>query len=319
MVRAPNEDQFLRRDDLGLWAVADGMGGYACGEIASELVKSAIEQAIANGQSLEASIRRADQLVRDAALKDPNKAGMGSTVIAVKLQQLDYQIAWVGDSRAYLWDPYHHQGPALKQITRDHSYVETLIESGAINYQQALSHPNRNLITQAVGIDNESALAIDTIGGRLVPGQQLLLCSDGLVDEVSDGRIATILNQSNNSDEALKSLLHAALTAGGRDNITALLVSATITTADNLPAGLEPNIIRTTWPGGEPVAGDETIPLGKAGQINNVTTEAGTAASALSSSNPRKAATRPGDRLLVWSLVGLLVLAVGLILAGSLR
>ena len=256
--RKYNEDSFTADTELGLGLVADGMGGYACGEVASELVKTTVEDAIADNHNLSEGIWRAHAAVRDAAMRDPDKQGMGSTVIAVKVQQNSYDLAWVGDSRAYLWDAHNTDTPSLKQITRDHSYVESLLASGAINYQQALEHPERNLITQAIGIDNFDGLEIDEVSGSLRAGQQLLLCSDGLVDDVFDGDIASIMQAANSPAEAVDQLVNAAVDAGGNDNITVVIVSASEDQGDGQSAVpvSEPEVIRTTFPGGETLLGD---------------------------------------------------------------
>lgn len=237
--REHNEDCFIADSTAGLALVADGMGGYACGEIASALVKQTIAEAVANQEGLREAITRAHAVVKEAAKADSDKKGMGSTAIALRVQGLDYEIAWVGDSRAYLWDP----AGVLKQITRDHSYVESLLSSGAISEQEALTHPNRNLITQAVGAAGESGLEIDWICGRLAPSQQLLLCSDGLVDELLDHDIARLIDQCDNQQQLLERLVKAALDAGGRDNITVVIAQATTEIRSEKPA-IEPITIR---------------------------------------------------------------------------
>ncbi len=239
--REHNEDCFAVDSQLGFALVADGMGGYACGEVASDLVKTTVEAAAANNEGLREALARAHAVVKEAAAADSEKHGMGSTAIAFKLQGLDYDIAWVGDSRAYLWD-----GKAsLKQLTRDHSYVENLLASGVISHEEAVNHPNRNLITQAIGAAGEEGLEIDVIAGRLAPGQQLMLCSDGLVDEVLDLDIARLLAQANSPDEALNSLVKAAVDAGGRDNITVVLATVPADADSSQPA-VEPEVIRST-------------------------------------------------------------------------
>ncbi len=237
--REHNEDCFSADSSMGLGLVADGMGGYACGELASDLVKTTVEEAVANHEGLREAIARAHGIVKKFAAEDPARLGMGSTAIVLKTKGLDYEIAWVGDSRAYLWDGH----TVIKQITRDHSYVESLLASGAISYEETLDHPNRNLITQAVGVDGENGLEIELISGRLTAGQKLLICSDGLVDEVLDEDIAAIIQQSKSSEQALTQLITAALKAGGRDNITVVIATAGQESTDGLPA-IEPEIIR---------------------------------------------------------------------------
>ncbi len=239
--REHNEDCYAADSELGLGLVADGMGGYACGEVASDIVRKTIEEAAANNEGLIEAIARAHSEVKAAAADDPSKKGMGSTAVAVKMQGLDYEIAWVGDSRAYLWDG----SSALKQLSRDHSYVESLLSTGAISYEEAINHPNRNLITQAVGVAGEGGLEIGSIRGRLAPGEQLILCSDGLVDEVLDYDIARLLAQSESPEDALTSLVRAAVVAGGHDNITVVIATAAANT-DSHELPIEPEIVRLT-------------------------------------------------------------------------
>jgi serine/threonine protein phosphatase PrpC len=218
--REHNEDSFVADSALGFGLVADGMGGYACGEVASDLVQQTVHEAVKNDSDLSDAIRRAHNIVIDAANADAAKKGMGSTVVAVKFTEADYNIAWVGDSRAYLWDQLTG---VLTQITRDHSYVEALVSSGAISAQEALNHPHRHLITQAMGVAGEEGLVVDAVNGRLDLGQKLILCSDGLVDEVEDQEIARILATTGTPDETVNKLILTAVKAGGRDNITVVM------------------------------------------------------------------------------------------------
>ena len=239
--RDHNEDCYIVDAERGIALVADGMGGYAAGEVASTLVKETVYQAVSSGGGLREAIVAAHRVVKEAAAADTAKKGMGSTALAIKLVDMDYEIAWVGDSRAYLWDPEEKH---LKQITRDHSYVESLLKTGAISAAEALNHPNRNLITQAVGVASEG-LDVDLIQGRLTPGQQLLLCSDGLVDEVRDHDIARLLSVAASPGEAVNTLIDAAVVAGGHDNITVVIAAADASTAISLDAVL-PEVVRTT-------------------------------------------------------------------------
>lgn len=239
--REHNEDCFVADAEQGLGLVADGMGGYACGEVASDLVRQTVVAAVADKEGLREAIARAHAVIRDHAEQDTDKQGMGSTAIAVKWLNRDYEIAWVGDSRAYLWSPQLRE---LKQITRDHSYVESLLSTGSISQEEAINHPNRNLITQAVGVAGEDGLEIEVVHGRLMAGQQLMLCSDGLVDEVLDEDIARIMLAAPTPKIALKNLVNAAVDAGGHDNIS--IVIAWDKEKNNTLPGLEPNCVRLT-------------------------------------------------------------------------
>lgn len=143
---------------------------------------------------------------------------MGSTVVALVLQGDAYEIAWVGDSRAYLFDSN------LRQLTRDHSPVADLLASGAINAAQAAQHADRHVLNQSLGVSESVAVTPGHIKGRLQPGQQLLLCSDGLTDELNDQDMAAILRERTLPQEQVDGLIEAALEAGGHDNITVVLV-----------------------------------------------------------------------------------------------
>ena len=243
--RKHNEDCFAANNELGLGLVADGMGGYACGEVASALVKETLVDALSHKQGLTEAIVRAHYLIRSESSADSDKKGMGSTVVAAKAQGNDYEIAWVGDSRAYLWDG------ALKQITRDHSYVESLLVAGTINLEEAKNHPNRNLITQAVGAAGQDGLEVSVVNGRLQPGQKLLLCSDGLIDEVDDVDVAKMLDSTDSSRVLVDDLIDRALKAGGRDNISVVVAEADAIMAEEASPAIQPFVVCTTQLNGQ--------------------------------------------------------------------
>lgn len=242
--RQHNEDCFLVDSELGFGLVADGMGGYACGEVASELVKKTVYESALNNQQLSVGISAAHRLIKEESVIDASKAGMGSTVVVVKFREMDYTIAWVGDSRAYLWRP---SAGELRQISRDHSYVESLISSGVISKKEAISHPDRNLITQAVGAAADEGLVIDVVSGRLDCGQQLILCSDGLVDELVDIEIAQLLAKAATPAEAVNDLVESAVEAGGRDNVTVVIASASTDSGSETGETLIPESVNSTW------------------------------------------------------------------------
>lgn len=219
LVRGHNEDAWLARPDLGLWVVADGMGGHSAGEVASALAVQAIESAVGRGLDLADAVRSGHGSILEAAATGHGAPGMGSTVVALHIQEHHYRIAWVGDSRAYLWD-----GSELRQLTRDHSYVQRLLDNGLITPEQALHHPERNTIAQALGVAG-AGLSVDVVEGALFQHDQILLCSDGLTGEVRDAEIAHRL-ASGNPQQKVDALVRAALDHGGSDNVTVMLVSA---------------------------------------------------------------------------------------------
>jgi len=221
LVRQHNEDNYLVSEDLYLWVVADGMGGHACGEVASQIVVDLIHDKINAGATLTEAVATAHHIVLIAADQRMGLPGMGSTVVAARFHPDHYEIAWVGDSRAYLWE----QGK-LKQLTRDHSYVQQMLDAGAISQSEAFVHPHRNVITQAIGADDLEHVDVGTLKVPMYKGQSLLLCSDGLTDEVKDDAIASVLASNESEQEKVDHLLKLALASGGKDNITILLVSA---------------------------------------------------------------------------------------------
>ena len=223
--RLQNEDCYAADAELGLWLVADGIGGHAFGEVASAIVKAQVTEAYAGGKTLTDAIRGAHSAVlKEISDRDEN-LGMGSTVVALALNERRYQIAWVGDSRAYSWN-----GKTLRQLSQDHSHVAELLKQGLISGPEATNHPERHVLTQSIGVSNEMALQPGTVSGQLKEGEQILLCSDGLTDELSDANIEQLLRGSASVDSQVDSLISAALTAGGRDNITVVMVGESAAT-----------------------------------------------------------------------------------------
>ena len=220
-VRDHNEDNYLADPAHGLWVVADGMGGAACGEVASAIVVEHIAEAIGSGLSLVQALSGSHHAVLQGVETGKGMAGMGSTGVAMQLQNDAYDIAWVGDSRAYLWD-----GKQLRQLSRDHSFVQQLVDAGAISEEEALTHPQRNIITQSLGASQLDDVQVDAVHGRFHKGEQILLCSDGLTGEVSDAQIAQILSLDLTEQQKVDQLIQQACDNGGSDNVTAMLISS---------------------------------------------------------------------------------------------
>lgn len=218
--REHNEDTYYADAELGLWLVADGMGGHEHGEVASAIARDAMVREVAAGAPLAQAVQRADEEIIQHSSRKAEALPMGTTIAALRVQDGAYEVAWVGDSRVYLW-----QNDALKQLSHDHSYVQELVAQGAISAEQARNHPHRNMVTQALGITDPQELHVETRTGELEPGMQFLICSDGLTEEVDDGAIATVLARSElAAQECVEHLVLAALDSGGSDNITVLLV-----------------------------------------------------------------------------------------------
>ncbi|HEY8941242.1 MAG TPA: protein phosphatase 2C domain-containing protein [Cellvibrio sp.] len=227
LVRDNNEDCFLSQPEHGLWLVADGMGGHEAGEVASAIVRDTIERDTNENPNLPLvdSIQHAHTSILSSAANGIGAPGMGSTVVALRSDSAKYQIAWVGDSRAYLWTPTR-EGGRLEQLSVDHSYVQMLVDTGVISAEDAEFHPEKNIITQCLGMQELNQVKVDFVEGQWQTDQWILLCSDGLTDEVSDKTIAQILCESNDCLAAVDQLLHAALTGGGRDNITLQIIES---------------------------------------------------------------------------------------------
>ena len=215
-----NEDTYYGDGELGLWLVADGMGGHHYGEVASALARDAIVREVRAGATLAQAIRTADEEIIRTSRARNDSLPMGTTVVAARVVDRRFEVAWVGDSRVYLW-----RDDTLAQLSQDHSYVQELIASGAITAEQARTHPHRNVVTQALGVTDPRNLNVETLTGELKPGVQLLLCSDGLTEDVEDARIAEVLALRDvTAQECVDTLVAAALDGGGSDNITVVLV-----------------------------------------------------------------------------------------------
>lgn len=217
--REHNEDTYYGDAGLGLWLVADGMGGHEFGEVASALARETIVTEIKAGNSLVEAIRSADEEIIKHSQRRSEALPMGTTIAAARVADGRFEVAWVGDSRAYLWNGQ------LRQVSQDHSYVQELIEQGAITPEQARNHPHRNVVTQALGVTDPHSLKVESITGEFKPGMQLLLCSDGLTEEVDDYEIGRVLGQPDvTAQECVEQLILAALDGGGSDNVTVVLI-----------------------------------------------------------------------------------------------
>ncbi|HEX2737893.1 MAG TPA: Stp1/IreP family PP2C-type Ser/Thr phosphatase [Acidimicrobiia bacterium] len=219
-VREGNEDGLLVDETMGLVAVADGMGGHQAGEVASATALEALRAAVRSGRPIRDAIVEANEAVYDKAEDNSELRGMGTTITAGTLASGGtLLIAHVGDSRAYLL-----RDSDLSQITDDHSLVEEMVRDGQLTPEQAAVHPQRSIITRALGIDAEVEVALYPV--ELRPGDRLMLCSDGLTTMVSADDIAAILRRESDPQRAARQLIDAANEAGGEDNVTAVVVDA---------------------------------------------------------------------------------------------
>jgi protein phosphatase len=216
--RRRNEDNYVVAPPL--FAVADGMGGAQAGEVASRLAASALEGDGSDGldgpERIDALIQEANRRIYDRASTDPTASGMGTTMTVALVEGMTVAIGHVGDSRAYLV-----RGEQMEQLTDDHSLVNELLKSGRLSEEEAQVHPQRSVITRAVGTDPD--VDVDGFTIEAEEGDVFLLCSDGLTDMVEDEEILElVLAHRDDLDKAVRSLVTAANRVGGEDNITAV-------------------------------------------------------------------------------------------------
>lgn len=230
-VRDHNEDCYLADPALGLWLVADGMGGHACGEVASDIVVRAIGDAVGGGDGLVDAIQKAHSAILESAKNGIGKLGMGSTVVAIHVHGHNYKIAWVGDSRAYLWNG------KLNQISKDHSLVQMLVDTGNISEKEAMNHPQKNIIYQNLGAKDVDDVTIGVIEGQFYKNQKILLCSDGLSDELPKNEIADALNGSESDQQIVDKLVSKVLETAANDNVTVIVVAAPDDAPEDVNAG----------------------------------------------------------------------------------
>jgi PPM family protein phosphatase len=216
--RSANEDSLVVSPPL--FAVADGMGGAKAGEVASAVAVEAVEGARESSEPAEAQlasiVREANRRIYDLAVADESRRGMGTTLTLAKLHGDEVSLAHVGDSRAY-----RLRAGELEQLTRDHSLVAELERSGQITPEAAEHHPQRSIITRALGPEPDVEVDTYTLTGR--EGDLFLICSDGLTSMISDDEVGSILRSAGSLDEAADELVRAANQSGGKDNITVIL------------------------------------------------------------------------------------------------
>ena len=230
--RTNNEDAYLDSPENGLWIVADGMGGHAAGEVASSIATQVIREKCTNGSNIIDAIQSSHHAVLDAAANGLGGRGMGSTVVVLKAKKGAYEIGWVGDSRAYKWSQDSEK--RLTRLSKDHSYVQMLFESGLISEADMDNHPEKNIITQCLGSVELENVNVSAASGEWKNKDILLLCSDGLTDGVNDAQIDQIISEADSIEVATANLVDAALAAGGKDNITVVLVEASLSFPANI-------------------------------------------------------------------------------------
>ncbi|MEA2477113.1 MAG: family protein phosphatase, partial [Actinomycetota bacterium] len=219
-VREGNEDSYLV--DAPLFVVADGMGGHVAGDVASATAVEVLDERSSSMRasepsSLESAIKEANVAIFKKAQSDAALRGMGTTCTLLMIDGSNAQFAHVGDSRAYLF----RQGK-LSQITEDHTLVNRMVAEGRIDEDEARHHPQRSVITRALGVDSD--VQVDLVSLRLEDGDRILLCSDGLTTMLENPDVSQVLSNENDPQAAAENLIHAANAAGGEDNITAIVI-----------------------------------------------------------------------------------------------
>ena len=225
--RSNNEDAFIISPELGFCLAADGMGGAAAGELASKIFADTVLEIFADStdQSEKEILYRvkkafsfANEKILDDATQNPNHEGMGCTAELLAFFGDGFALGHVGDSRTYRF-----RNGQLRQLTQDHTLVQQQIEEGLISSENIRNHPLRNIILRALGQERE--LALDLLRGKILPGDLFLLCSDGLTDMVQDDLIQEILSSDIDIHRKADKLVESAKAAGGKDNITVVLVA----------------------------------------------------------------------------------------------
>ncbi|KKO50698.1 serine/threonine protein phosphatase [Arsukibacterium sp. MJ3] len=222
LVRQLNEDACLAMPEAGVWAVADGMGGHAAGDVASQLVMDMLKKTVTDAGAMVTpallcqALQQANQALLHFSKQQLLGTMAGSTVVVLFIQHNNYHLLWAGDSRCYLLR--HNQ---LTQLSHDHSQVNEMVEQGLLAASEAESHELANVITRAVGVDDVLDVAVNS--DVCQPGDLFLLCTDGLTKELPDHEIHHYLQHEDIAD-ASKALLHSTLVAGAKDNVTSILV-----------------------------------------------------------------------------------------------
>jgi protein phosphatase len=226
--RELNEDYIFTSDKPvgnlpNLFIVADGMGGHNAGDYASQHAVEKVVESIRENINeydpenlLQEGLDKANDFIYEMSLKEADKNGMGTTMVAVTFKGSNIIVANVGDSRMYVIDDF------ITQITKDHSYVEEMVDMGELDRESARTHPDKNIITRAVGVGDY--VLVDFFDVQITEKEKILMCSDGLTNMLTDDEIHRIVNSTDDLEEAGRKLISEANNKGGRDNIAVVLV-----------------------------------------------------------------------------------------------
>jgi protein phosphatase len=312
-VREGNEDSFLIVEPL--YAVADGMGGHRGGEVASSLALETVQGMFERREgSLAEQVAEANRAVFDRSQSDRKVSGMGTTLTAAQVEGNRVHLVHVGDSRAYLL-----HGAELTQITEDHTLVHRMVMEGEISEEEAETHPHRSILTRALGVDRN--IQVDEGDLEVAPGDRLLLCTDGLTGMVAEGQIREILLETVDPQEAVEKLVRGANSAGGIDNITAVILDfaddgrGPATKRSTMPQ--QPSTERPSPSAAPPNRSDVTI-VGAPTPEPSVAPSSGPLTHMDRPAQERRPEPRPGPRGVgrkvgIWTGVTLVVVALGVV------
>ena len=307
LVRQVNEDSKLTEPPL--FAVADGMGGHASGDVASALAVEVLQSSLKQSDSIADAVHNANKAIFQKAAKDPDLTGMGTTITAMWADDRSAQIAHVGDSRAYLL----REGQ-LSRLTTDHTVVNRLVQQGRILPEDADRHPQRSYLERALGVDPEVEVDVHVLD--MVPGDRVLLCSDGLFGMIDDDLIQNVMVSEDSPQRAAERLCEEAVHAGGNDNVTTVVVDFPDSgSSSSVGAGTTASLAATA-----PTTGQrDTGPLaGSAGRVQTMSAPRPSpptppAIRSSSTSSPRGSGGK--NHLLIWIAVVVVVLGAAAFLA----
>jgi len=234
--RITNEDFILVNKKLGLYIVADGVGGLEKGEVASKIACQKVLECTKKGKKLDYSVYEAHGALVDEIESNHGNQGMATTIAAVLFTDNKYHISWVGDTRVYLWDG------KLKLLTKDDSYVERLLENDLISVEDLETHPDRNVISQALGMTRKE-VTINNNSGTLEKNQVLLICSDGLYSIANEANISYELSLQESMTNLTEKLVNLAVKNNGMDNISLISIKSDEST-NHQSMAIKPHIVR---------------------------------------------------------------------------
>lgn len=219
-VREHNEDTVYVDNERGLWIVADGMGGHACGEVASQLAIEVVSNSVSEGAKLINTVSSAHQAILDQTKAQPEQKGMGTTLVAATGVNGGFNLAWVGDSRAYLFNEENN----LKQITIDHSFVQDMVERKVLTAEEAIGHPQSNLISRSLGMLGRG-FGVDEVNVYPKSSGLLFLCSDGVTDYLPYEQLQPLFKKPKPLQDIADSICNSILETEAADNFSFILIS----------------------------------------------------------------------------------------------